>query len=69
VRSCVDEVRLIDSPTIKRPREGYTFLIVEVKVINEGGYFYPWQWFWFLKTDRYHRHSRFYTCEGRLWAI
>jgi multidrug efflux pump subunit AcrA (membrane-fusion protein) len=49
MRSRVDEVRLIDPPTIKRPREGYTFLIVEVKVINEGSnYFYPWQWLWGL---------------------
>jgi len=48
-RMRVDELRLVDPPTIKRPREGYTFLIVEVKVINEGGnYSYPWWWFWKL---------------------
>jgi len=48
MRSRVDEVRLIDPPTIKRPREGYTFFIV--KVINEdGNYFYPWQWLWGLE--------------------
>jgi len=49
VRSVVDEVRLVDPPYVKRAREGYTFLVVEVKMINEGGnYFYPWWWLWKL---------------------
>ena len=51
-RILVDELRLVDPPRIERAREGCEFLIVEVKLINEGGnYFYPSQWFWFLKTD------------------